>query len=337
MRVRITDVSARDGLQNEKVIISTADKAALVRRVLRAGVDEVEVTSFVSAKWVPQLGDAAELLAAIAPDVRAMGRGGAIGARAGEGRPEISVLVPNERGLDGALASIDAGAIIDKVSVFTAASETFNRRNTNASIAESLERFGPVISRAHQRGLRVRGYVSCVVACPFEGPIAPSKVAEVSARLVELGVDELDWGDTIGVGTPETVTAMIEGVIERLGRVWLEPARGTLHLHDTFGRAGACVAAALKCGIRSFDASVGGLGGCPYAGTPEKPAPGNIAMNTLLGAIDDAEVLAGGAEGRQRLAAGLRGVIDRAALEDAAILAMRLRGGGTAAAGGAKA
>jgi hydroxymethylglutaryl-CoA lyase len=312
--VRITDVSARDGLQNEKAIISTADKAALVRRVLRSGVDEVEVTSFVSAKWVPQLGDAAELLAMIAPDVREME------ASRGARRPEISVLVPNERGLDAALAAIDAGAVIDKVSVFTAASETFNRRNTNASIAESIERFGPVIRRAHERGLRVRGYVSCVLACPFEGPILPETVAEVSARLIDVGVDELDWGDTIGAGTPPTVTKMIEGVIGRVGARWLEPLRGTLHLHDTFGRAGACVAAALACGVRSFDASVGGLGGCPYAGTPEKPAPGNIAMSTLLGVIDEASV------GAERFAAGLGGAIDRAALDEAAVLALRLRG-----------
>lgn len=277
-RVRITDVSARDGLQNEAGFVPTADKARLIELLARTGVDEIEATSFVSAKWVPQLGDAHELFLQLwlSPPV-----------------PTLSALVPNERGLLAAIQSkrtavrIREGdtqpgpAELGKVSVFTAASETFSRKNTNASIAETIERFRPVVVGAREEGLELRGYVSCAIACPYEGPIAPARVAGVARSLCDLGIAEIDLGDTIGAGTPQTVRAMLGevwGVLaEHPVRPWL-----TLHLHDTFGRAADCVRAALDHGVRSFDGSVAGLGGCPYASRPGKPAPGNIDTMLLV-------------------------------------------------------
>jgi hydroxymethylglutaryl-CoA lyase len=271
-RVRITDVSPRDGLQNEPGVISTRDKAHLINLLAHAGLDEIEVTSFVSAKWVPQLGDAAELLAILAPSSLA---------------PQLSALVPNDKGMQSLLdANKVAGrTLITKASVFTAASETFAHKNTNASIAQTLERFKPVIAAAKAQHLQVRGYISCVIACPFEGPIAPAKVADVASALVNLGVDELDLGDTIGAGTPESTRAMLDAVHHAVGPHWRENFRTTLHLHDTFGRAASCVQAALDAGIRSFDGSVAGLGGCPYASTPTKRAPGNIDTALLVRTI----------------------------------------------------
>lgn len=270
--LRITDVSPRDGLQNEKQIISTADKIELVRLLCLAGVDEVEVSSFVSPKWIPQLGDAAEVL-----------RGAAAHKPAGMC---WSVLVPNEKGMQAA-HDVNAGArLIDKVSVFTAASETFSRKNTNATIAETLERFKPVIAAARSANLLTRGYVSCVVRCPFEGDIAPQKVADVAEQLLTLGIHEIDLGDTIGAGTPQTIEAMLRAVIDRLGASVTQ--RLTLHMHDTFGTAAACVVRAIELGLRSFDGSAGGLGGCPYASTPERRAPGNIATELLLLAAEQA-------------------------------------------------
>ena len=450
-RVRITEVGPRDGLQNEPGVIPTAEKVRLVELCCVTGVDEVEVTSFVSPKWVPQLGDAAEVLAAVSarlpfPEGRGRGKGSwgersrewypglgkggwqstrtytvppldrvtqlrakalrnamtgpewalwnvvkskqlagykfrrqhpfgpfivdffcpAVGlvveldgithagevarerdaartaylerhglrvirfsddaavksiefvyerisrvvfemdaARSGagdgsmspcapepfprplpsgkgSGRPILAALVPNERGMEAveSLNRAALGQVVDKIAVFTAASETFNRKNTNASIEESLERFGPVIDRAHELGLDVRGYISCAIACPFEGPIAPARVADVAAKLADLGVSEIDLGDTIGAGTPETVSRMIDAVQARID--WVDGYRTTLHLHDTFGRAADCVKAALDLGVRSFDGSVAGLGGCPYASTPGKRAPGNISTETLV-------------------------------------------------------
>ncbi|MBA4028894.1 MAG: hydroxymethylglutaryl-CoA lyase [Planctomyces sp.] len=285
-RVRITDVSPRDGLQNEPTPVATADKVRLVRAVMAAGVDEVEVSSFVSPRWVPQLGDAAEVFAALA-------QGGAAGV-AGDGGAVLSALVPNERGLESALeVNRRAGfALIGKVSVFTAASETFAQRNTNGSIAQTLERFVGVIGRAKGAGLAVRGYVSCAIACPYEGDIEPGRVADVCARLARLGVDELDLGDTIGVAEPRGVLALIEAVGRSVppelggGGVGGGGRRGlTLHLHDTFGRAGACVTAALSAGVRSFDGAVGGLGGCPYASVGGRRAPGNIDTRALVAAV----------------------------------------------------
>lgn len=288
-RVRITDVSPRDGLQNEAVMVAASDKVALVRALCASGVDEVEVTSFVSPKWVPQLADASEVLYACAPFKPAS--------------VEFSVLVPNDKGLDAALAVNDRctaqirGRLIDKVSVFTAASETFSRKNTNATISETLARFEPVISHARGAGLRVRGYVSCVIACPFEGPIDPRAVADVSSRLLDLGIDELDLGDTIGAATPESTRRMLDGVGEALaGRLDFTSRSGpasahtatVLHLHDTFGRAASCALEALDRGIRWFDGAVAGLGGCPYASTPGTRAPGNISTEGLVLAIQNA-------------------------------------------------
>jgi hydroxymethylglutaryl-CoA lyase len=208
---------------------------------------------------------------------------------------EFSALVPNERGLASALDVNRAARrdLIGKVSVFTAASETFSTKNTNASIAESIERFKPVIASAHQSGLVVRGYVSCAIACPFEGPISPMAVADVSEKLASIGVDEVDLGDTIGAATPASIAAVIDEVVGRLGEGWLDehlPGEQalTVHLHDTFGRAAECVKVALDAGVRSFDGSVAGLGGCPYASTPGKRAPGNISTELLVRTVHDA-------------------------------------------------
>ncbi|MBN8598250.1 MAG: DUF559 domain-containing protein [Planctomycetes bacterium] len=441
--VRITDVSPRDGLQNEPGVIPTSDKVKLIELLCKTGVDEVEVTSFVSAKWVPQLGDGERVFAQLLkPPPR--GRGQGVGERleqaapnwnpparnsltmqrarqlrarmtgpewilwthlrrrdlmglkfrrqhpfgpfildyfcqdrllvveldgrshqdveakkydaerseflvscgltvlrvsndrviedglavakhirriaqsipaevdrrlsspvqpptpqpppSGRGllHPVFSALVPNERGMQAALDCNRAAHkhLIEKVSVFTAASETFCKKNINATIAESLERFRPVIAAAHQNGLDVRGYISCVIACPFEGPIAPSAVASVAKQLLDLGVDEIDYGDTIGAGTTETTAALLK---ETRTVVPIEAGRvtSTLHLHDTFGRAADCVRAALDLGVRSFDGSVAGLGGCPYAsktlpdGTIQR-APGNISTELLVRTIHEA-------------------------------------------------
>lgn len=266
--IRITDVSLRDGLQNESRPISTDDKFALALALHSIGADELEVSSFVSAKWIPQLGDAAELFTRLAPH-----------------KPQgllYSALVPNMRGMESLLAVNAARpGVIDKVSVFTAASETFAQRNTNASIAQTLERFEPVLAAAKSGHLLVRGYISTVVACPFEGPISPAAVADVAVKLHAMGCDEIDLGDTIGAATPDTIRAVIDAVAGRIGGT----DRIVIHLHDTFGRAAECVVASIAAGVRSFDAAVAGLGGCPYASTPGKQAPGNIDMSVLLRAI----------------------------------------------------
>ncbi|MEM1329370.1 MAG: hydroxymethylglutaryl-CoA lyase [Planctomycetota bacterium] len=301
-RVRITDVSPRDGLQNEPGAIPTARKADLVSALAQARVDEVEVTSFVSPRWVPQLGDAAELCNLIAPS-----------------KPEgivYSALVPNERGLDrlfevnDASKSAHGAPVINKASVFTAASETFSQKNTNATIAETIERFVPVVKRAHEQGLPVRGYVSCVVRCPFEGDVQPSAVADVCARLLDMGIDELDLGDTIGAATRESLGALLD-LIEKTPGVEVGKAdRFTLHLHDTQGLAADCARLAMSRGVRSFDASAGGLGGCPYASTPGNRAPGNLATGGLLWAIGEEGFIHG---------------VDADALGDASVLAEDLR------------
>lgn len=292
-RVRITDVSPRDGLQNEAGIIPTAEKVRLVELLAATGVDEIEVTSFVSAKWVPQLGDAADVL-------RALNRAGRCP------QPEFSVLVPNMKGFEQALVS-DVYDAIDKISVFTAASETFSKRNTNATIAETIDRFRPLIDQAWHQEFSNRGYISCAIACPFEGPIEPKRVAAVARMLADIDVMEIDLGDTIGAGTPETVRAMLTAVIDELGADGDQSI--TLHLHDTFGRAAECVKAALDMGITSFDGSVAGLGGCPYASTPGKRAPGNISTETLVRTVH---------------AAGFTTGVDLDALESAAAYAREI-------------
>lgn len=270
-RCRVTDVAPRDGLQNEHARVATEDKFELVHRLADAGVDEVEVTSFVSPHWVPQLGDATRLFEMLEHEKHAT--------------VVFSALVPNERGMSNALGVNDRAGfqLLDKVSVFTAATETFCKKNVNASIAETFDRFAPVIASARAAGLATRGYVSCAIECPYEGVVDPARVAEVSVRLAELGVDEIDLGDTIGKATPETIGTLIDAVSESI-----DLDRITLHLHDTFGRARACVDRAIQAGIRSFDGSAAGLGGCPFASKPGHPAPGNIDTMTLLDAIEQA-------------------------------------------------
>jgi len=250
--VRIVEMGPRDGLQNEKQVVSLATKLELIERLADAGLREIEATAFVSPKWVPQMGDHAELM-------RTLKR------RAGVSYP---VLTPNLQGFEAALA---AGA--DHVAVFAAASEAFSKKNINCSIAESIDRFLPVMAAAKEAGVRVRGYVSCVIACPYEGPVAPAKVAEVSQRLADIGCYEVSLGDTIGVGTPASVTRMLEAC----ARV-LPVDRLAGHYHDTYGMAVANVHASYVFGLRAFDASVGGLGGCPYA----KGATGNVATEDVV-------------------------------------------------------
>lgn len=250
--IRITEVGPRDGLQNESVVVPVADKIAFIDRLSRSGPAEIEVSSFVSPEWVPQLADADAVVAGIA---RAPG-------------VVYSALVPNEHGLRRALA-----AGVDKIAHFTAASESFCRRNTNASIGETFERLRPIVAGARAAGVAVRGYISCVVSCPYEGPTDPKDVRDVAARLLDEGVEEIDLGDTIGVAVPADVERLyeaLEGVVS--------PADSTLHLHDTRGTALACVAAAIRLGVRRFDASCGGLGGCPYA----PGAAGNLATEDLV-------------------------------------------------------
>ena len=251
-QVRIVEGGPRDGLQNEKQSIPTDVKLELIDRLGAAGLRAIEATSFVSPKWVPQMADHAELMRAL---VR---------------RPGIDypVLTPNLKGFEAALA---AGAT--EVAVFTAASEGFSRKNTNCSIAESIERFVPLAEAAREAGVKVRGYVSCVVACPYDGPIAPSQVADVAARLLDLGCYEVSLGDTIGVGTPASVQRMLEAVAARI-----PVARLAGHYHDTYGMAVANVHASYLFGLRVFDSSVSGLGGCPYA----KGATGNVATEDVV-------------------------------------------------------
>jgi hydroxymethylglutaryl-CoA lyase len=250
--VRIVEMGPRDGLQNEKQLVPLATKLELIDRLADVGLREIEATSFVSPKWVPQMGDHDALMRALTrrPGVR------------------YPVLTPN---LQGFQAAMGAGA--DYVAVFAAASEAFSKKNINCSIAESIERFAPVMAAARERGVAVRGYVSCVIGCPYEGEVAPSKVAEVAERLADLGCHEVSLGDTIGVGTPASVQRMLEAVA---ARVPLERLAG--HYHDTYGMAVANVHASYAMGLRAFDASVGGLGGCPYA----KGATGNVATEDLV-------------------------------------------------------
>jgi hydroxymethylglutaryl-CoA lyase len=254
--VRIYEVGPRDGLQNEKVILPAAVKIELINRLSETGLTHIEATSFVSPKWVPQMGDATEVMAGIER------RTGVI----------YPVLVPNEKGMEGALA---AGAT--EIAVFAAASEGFSQKNINCSIAESLERFKPVIATAQKNNIKVRGYVSCVVGCPYDGAIAPDKVAEVSAALSDMGCYEVSLGDTIGVGTPNKVQDMLNAVIKRV-----PVAQLALHCHDTYGQALANIYAGLQAGVAVIDSSVAGIGGCPYA----KNATGNVATEDVLYMLD---------------------------------------------------
>ncbi|MEP7206323.1 MAG: hydroxymethylglutaryl-CoA lyase [Casimicrobiaceae bacterium] len=255
-RVRLVEVGPRDGLQNEQQAVPTAIKVGLIDRLTAAGFAAIEATSFVSAKWVPQMSDAAEVMHRIArrPGVR------------------YPVLTPNLRGFEAAMA-----ARADEVAVFVAASETFSRKNINCSIAESLERVAPVFAAARAAGVPVRGYISCVLGCPFEGSIEPVRVAEVAATLFELGAYEVSLGDTIGVGTAGQTRALIAAVGAGV------PVRALAgHFHDTYGQALTNVYAALECGVATFDCSVAGLGGCPYA----RGATGNVASEDVLYLLD---------------------------------------------------
>lgn len=250
-RVRVYEVGPRDGLQNEKAIIAIDSKIALIDLLSEVGFDRIEATSFVSPKWVPQLADAEAVLGGI------------------RRRPGVTyaALTPNLKGFERALA---AGA--GEVAIFGAASETFSQKNINCSIAESLERFAPVTAAAAEAGVPVRGYVSCVVACPYEGEIDPQAVRDVAARLIDMGCHEVSLGDTIGHGTPETVSAMLDAVLQAV------PAeRLAGHYHDTNNRALDNVGVSLDLGLRTFDSAVGGLGGCPYA----PGAKGNVSTSAL--------------------------------------------------------
>ncbi len=251
-RVKMVEVGPRDGLQNEAAPVSTDAKVALIEALADAGLRVVEATSFVSPKWVPQMADAAAVMARI------------------RRRPGVSypVLVPNLKGLEGALA-----AQAEEVAVFAAASESFSKRNINCSIDESLERFAPVCEAAAAHELRVRGYVSCVLGCPYEGDIAPEAVAHVAQRLYAMGCYEVSLGDTIGTGTPAKAQRMIDAVSQQ---VPVDRIAG--HFHDTYGQALANILAAMELGVATFDSSVAGLGGCPYA----KGATGNVASEDVL-------------------------------------------------------
>jgi isopropylmalate/homocitrate/citramalate synthase len=251
-RVRVVEVGPRDGLQNERAVVPAADKVRFVEALADAGLPVVEVTSFVSPRAVPQLADADEVLPAVS-------------RRDGVCYP---VLVPNVRGMERAVA---AGA--DAVAVFTAASEGFTRANIKMTIAGSLQAFAPVLERALQAGMWTRGYVSTAFGCPYDGAVDPQAVAQIAAELAALGCAEISVGDTIGVGRPEQVPGVVAAVAERvpLDRV-------ALHLHDTGGRALENVAAGLEAGVRTFDSSAAGLGGCPFA----PGAPGNVATEALV-------------------------------------------------------
>lgn len=254
--VRLVDVGPRDGLQNEAQPISVADKVRLVDDLSAAGLTHIEVGSFVSPKWVPQMAGSAEVFAAIDP------------------RPGVSysALTPNIKGLEAALASG-----VREVAVFAAASEAFSQRNINCSIAESIERFAPVLEAAQQAGVKVRGYISCVLGCPYQGEVAAQRVAEVARELHQMGCYEISLGDTIGCGTPGATRALIEQVAQHVPRTQLAG-----HFHDTYGQALANIYASLLEGISVFDSSVAGLGGCPYA----KGASGNVASEDVVYLLD---------------------------------------------------
>lgn len=282
--VEIFEVGPRDGLQNETRMIPAREKIALVDRLSEAGFRRIEVASFVSPKWVPQMADGAEVLAGIrrAPGV------------------SYAALTPNAIGFDRAM---DAGA--DEIAIFASASEGFSRANLNCSISESLEGFRPVAEAANAENVKMRGYVSCVVECPYDGAVAPAAVAEVAEALFAMGCYEVSLGDTIGRGTPETVTPMLAAVLGVADAAHLAG-----HFHDTGGRALANVEAALTAGLRVFDAAVGGLGGCPFA----PGAAGNVATEAVherlieLGYETglDPEVLAEAAA----MARAIRGAVD---------------------------
>ncbi|AUG53305.1 hydroxymethylglutaryl-CoA lyase [Thalassospira marina] len=251
-KVKIVEVGPRDGLQNEKAMVSTATKIELIHRLGEAGLSVIEATAFVSPKWVPQMGDATDVMTRI------------------ERRDGVTypVLTPNIKGLE---AAISAGAT--EVAVFGSASESFSQKNINCSIDESLKRFRPVITAARKNNIAVRGYVSCVLGCPYEGDIAPEKVAEVAKALFDMGCYEVSLGDTIGTGTPVKAQNMVAAVARHIPVEKL-----AAHFHDTYGQALANLLAVLQMGIATIDSSVAGLGGCPYA----QGASGNVATEDVV-------------------------------------------------------
>jgi len=255
-KVRIVDVAPRDGLQNEAKSVPTQAKLELIERLQDAGIVAIEATAFVSPKWVPQMADHAQVMAGIRK------------------RPGVAypVLVPNMKGFEAARA---AGA--DEIAVFGAASETFSRKNINCGITESLERFAPVVEAAKAQGVRVRGYISCAAGCPYEGEVSPRAVADLAGKLFRMGCYEVSLGDTIGVGTPRKVREVIEAVGKKV-----PIARLAGHYHDTYGQALANIYASLELGLKTFDSSVAGLGGCPYA----RGATGNVATEDVIYMLD---------------------------------------------------
>ncbi len=278
--VEIFEVGPRDGLQNEKRLIPTAEKVALVDLLSRAGYRRIEVASFVSPKWVPQMADSAEVLAAIdrVPGIR------------------YAALTPNMKGYEGARA-----ARADEVAVFASASEGFSRANLNCTIAVSIDRFRPILQAAAADGVPVRGYISCVTDCPFDGPTPPGAVADLAETLLTLGCYEISLGDTIGRATPESITAMLRAVTDVAPAAMLAG-----HYHDTGGRACDNIEASLALGLRVFDAAVGGLGGCPYA----PGAQGNVATEAAVARIEGLGYTTG---------------LDRVVIAEAAALARKMR------------
>jgi isopropylmalate/homocitrate/citramalate synthase len=262
-KVKLVEVGPRDGLQNEKTPIDAATKIALIDLLSASGLSVIEAGSFVSPKWVPQMADTDKVMEGI------------------KRKPGVSypVLVPNLQGLEAAMK-----ADVSEIAIFGAASESFSHKNINCSIAESLERFRPVAAKAIANGLRVRGYISCVLDCPYEGEIAVSAVADVAAQLRAMGCYEVSLGDTIGVGTPAKARAMVEAVAAVVPR-----ERLAIHFHDTWGQALANILACLEAGIATVDSAVAGLGGCPYA----KGASGNVASEDVLYLLDGLAVETG--------------------------------------------
>ena len=248
----IIEVGPRDGLQNERSFVPTATKIELINLLAKSGLRQIEATSFVSPKAIPQLADNEAVFKAIDKHADVT----------------FSALVPNEQGIKKAIS-----LNVKKIAIFTAASESFNQRNINCSIAESIERFNPIIKLARENQIEIRAYISCVLGCPYEGHIRPSQVAEVTERLLKLGVDELSLGDTIGVGTPKQTKELISEISKIIPISDL-----AMHFHDTYGQAVANTYTSLECGISRFDSSVAGLGGCPYA----EGASGNVATEDLL-------------------------------------------------------
>lgn len=250
--VTIVEVGPRDGLQNEHKFVSTKNKIELINLLSATGLKNIEVTSFVSPKSIPQLADSIDVFKEII-------------------KPEsvtFSALVPNIKGMEVAIASG-----VQEIAIFTAASETFNQKNINCSIKDSIERFKPVMLLAKENNIKVKAYISCVLGCPYEGSISPNKVLDVMHELINLGVHELDLGDTIGVGTPKQTTDLIEKI-----RNFIPLNQISMHFHDTYGQAIANIYSALICGVTKFDSSVAGLGGCPYA----RGASGNVATEDVL-------------------------------------------------------